>query len=286
MATGMNANGRVQQLDHFALPVMNSDRAENFYTEVLGGRVVTKESEVRTDSQGSWSVKKIFMKMGQNHVGLFTQRKAIIPKRDTVDSYPRCAFAVPGNEFEDIEEKIRRASSFVKGIEKRQTSGGCSLQQGVVFNDSEGNLLEVFKDEKGETTRVHHVHFDTLRLDESIRFYTGILNLELIDRTNGMAVLGIPSNQTLVLHQVSELSEVTKIAYNDRHFAFYVTDGDFKVIVDKLHRAGIEEGDDVGMEIRRPKGQLATYFRDPMNGIQLQLVNSDSAAFSKKHGLE
>ncbi len=251
--------GEVRHLDHFVLPAMEPDRAERFYTEVLEGRVVTKYSDP--------TVTRIFMKVGQNHIGLFSQTKATIPKRETLDSYPRCAFIVPENEFEKTVAQIEGRSSLVKRLENGKNSP-CGSQQGFVFTDSEGNLVEVLKGDQEKSTRVHHLHFDTLNLDESIKFYTGILNLALLKRTDEVAVIKIPSDQSVVLHQVRELSEVTKTTYRGRHFAFHVTDDNFHAIVNKLHNAGIEERDEHGEREGRRPGQLGTYFKDP-SGFRL-----------------
>lgn len=261
--------GQVRHLDHFVLPVMDPERAEKFYTEVLGARVLNKVVDP--------ALTRIFAKVGQNHVGLFSQSKAVIPKRETVDSYPRCAFLLPEADFETAARKVRQMSGLVKetGDEK-----GCGLGRGLVFTDSEGNLIEIFRGEKERATRVHHLHFDTVSLEESIEFYTAILRLELLERTDGIAVLEIPADQTVVLHEVKELSEVTKTTYRGRHFAFYVSDDDFHAIVEKLHRAGIEERDEHGEREGRRPGQLGTYFKDP-SGFRVQIVNEDSSAFAQ-----
>ena len=271
MATATQVEGKVQHLDHFVLPVMEPERAEKFYTEILGARVLSRVIDP--------GLTRIFAKVGENHVGLFSQSKAAIPKRETVDSYPRCAFLLPEAGFEAAAGKVRRMSGLVKetGDEK-----GCGLGRGLIFTDSEGNLLEIFRGEKERAARVHHLHFDTLGLEESIEFYTSILRLELLKRTGNIAALGIPAGQTLVLHQVNELSEVTKTAYRGRHFAFYVSDDDFHAIVEKLHRAGIEERDEHGEREGRRPGQLGTYFKDP-SGFRVQIANEDSSAFARQH---
>ncbi|TAJ98711.1 hypothetical protein EPO44_11165 [bacterium] len=271
MEKSINAAGTVQHLDHFVLPVMNPDRAERFYVEALGGRVLTKMADP--------SVTRIFMKVGQNHIGLFSQNKATIPKPETLDSFPRCAFAAPAKDFERIASKIRSLSSLVGTIEKRGVSTGCGSHEGIAFADSEGNLVELFRGESDAPARLHHLHFDTLNLEESVRFYTDILKLTLLERDDGLAVIGVPSHQSIVLREVAELSPVTKTTYRGRHFAFHVKDGDFHAIVDRLHEAGIEERDEHGEREGRRPGQLGTYFKEP-SGFRLQITNEDSATFA------
>ena len=270
------AAGKVKHLDHFAIPAMDLNRAERFYTEVLGGKVIIKDPVVPGG---------IFLKMGRlHHLGLFTQSKATIPKRETVDSYPRVAFLLSANEYEKTSARIKKACSVVKEIEDVGIPDHRGGSQGIGFIDSEGNILEIFKGEGENPIRVHHLHFDTAALDESVRFYTSILNLELIKRGDGKAILAIPTSQALVLHQVKELCEVTKTPYDERHFAFSVSDDDFRAIVDKLHGAGIREADELGGGPNRKPGDLGTYFKDPANGIHLQILNRDSTYFCQKHG--
>jgi catechol 2,3-dioxygenase-like lactoylglutathione lyase family enzyme len=264
------AKGEVRHLDHFVVAVMDADRAEKFYTEVLGARTLK-----RFDSP---NMNRVFMKLGENHVGLFSQGKATLPKRDSAASYPRHSFLVPEGEFEQMKERIRRISPLVREIQEEKGLG-CCWNGGWVFQDSEGNFLEIAKAKQIGKTRLHHLHFDTTDLDSSVHFYKRILNFKLLEQKNGFAVIGVPSNQCVVLNQVSELSEVTKTTYRGRHFAFAVSDDNFHAIVDRLHRAGIEERDDHGeREGRRPE-QLGTYFREP-SGFRLQITNEDSATFA------
>jgi catechol 2,3-dioxygenase-like lactoylglutathione lyase family enzyme len=266
-----NAPGVIHHLDHFVLPVIDPDRAEKFYVEVLGGRTLRKMTDP--------SVTRIFIKVGQNHIGLFSQSKAVIPEPKTLNSFPRFGFVVSGSDFDKLVLNLRAADGLVKRIEKRGMATGCGVQEGIAFADSEGNLVELFRGEGDAPTRLHHLHFDTLDLEASVRFYTEILKLSLLERDHGLAVIGVPSRQSIVLHEVAELSPATKTTYRGRHFAFNVSDDDFHAIVERLHQAGIDERDDHGeREGRRPE-QLGTYFKEP-SGFRLQITNEDSATFA------
>lgn len=263
--------GDVRHLDHFVVAVMDADRAERFYSEVLGAKTLK-----RFDSP---NMNRVFMKLGENHVGLFSQGKTMLPKRESAASYPRHSFVAPEREFEAMAEKIRRASPFVKDIQS-ENNLGCCWNEGLLFQDSEGNFLETAQGKGIDKTRLHHLHFDTTDLPASVAFYKNILNFILIEQKNGAAIVEVPSNQCIILNQVAELGEVTKTTYRGRHFAFAVTDDNFHAIVDKLHRAGIDERDDHGeREGRRPE-QLGTYFKEP-SGFRLQITNEDSAEFAK-----
>jgi len=271
MEASTSAAGTVQHLDHFVLPVMQPERAEKFYVEVLGGKVLRNMNDA--------SVNRTFIKIGQNHIGLFSQNKAVLPKPETLDSFPRYGFVVSAIDFQKIMLKLHAADGLARKIEKRGIATGCGAHEGIAFADSEGNLVELFRGEGDAPARLHHLHFDTLDLKESIRFYTDILRLTLLERDKGLAVIGVPSRQSIVLHEVAELSPVTTTTYRGRHFAFHVRDDDFHAIVERLHRAGIDERDEHGeREGRRPE-QLGTYFKEP-SGFRLQITNEDSATFA------
>src|SRR5687767_3181348 len=136
MGVEAKARGDVRHLDHFVVAVMDPDRAEKFYREVLGAKTLKSEN--------SPNMTRIFMKLGENHVGLFSQGKATLPKRDSVNSYPRHSFQVPESEYDRMVEKVRRESPFVKDI---QSEGGlgCCWNEGLVSQDSEGNCIEICK---------------------------------------------------------------------------------------------------------------------------------------------
>jgi len=271
MGVETKAKGDVHHLDHFVVAVMDPDRAEKFYAEIMGARTLK--------TQNAPNMTRIFMKLGENHVGLFSQGKATLPKRENSNSYPRHSFQVPEGEYDQMVAKIRRECSFVRDI-KGESGLGCHWNEGLVFQDSEGNFIEITKASGISKTRLHHLHFDTTDLDASVDFYARFLNCTVQEKKNGMAAVAVPSGQCVILNQVNELSEVTKTTYRGRHFAFNVTNDNFHAIVDKLHSAGIEERDEHGeREGRRPE-QLGTYFREP-SGFRLQITNEDSAEFAR-----
>jgi catechol 2,3-dioxygenase-like lactoylglutathione lyase family enzyme len=271
MGTETKAKGDVRHLDHFVVAVMDAERAEKFYTEVLGARTLKYEN--------SPNMTRVFMKLGENHVGLFSQGKATLPKRESVNSFPRHSFQVPESEYDAMVQSIRRASSFVRDI-KNERSLSCIWNDGIVFQDSEGNFYEITQAGGIAKPRLHHLHFDTTDLKASVDFYKRFLNCAVERQTDGMAAVAVPSGQCVILNQVDELSEVTKTTYRGRHFAFAITNDNFHAFVDKLRQAGIEERDDHGEREGRRSEQLATYFREP-SGFRLQVTNEDSATFAE-----
>ena len=60
MSGNVKANGDVRHIDHFVVAVMEPERAEKFFTEVMGARTLKSENEPR--------MTRIFMKLGENHM--------------------------------------------------------------------------------------------------------------------------------------------------------------------------------------------------------------------------
>ena len=270
MSGNAKANGDVHHLDHFVVAVMEPDRAEKFYTEVLGARTLK--------TQNAPNMTRIFMKLGENHVGLFSQGKNQLPKRDSANSYPRHSFEVPAGEYDSMVAKIRGAGVFTREI-KSESALGCCWNQGLVFQDSEGNFFEITKASGIARTRLHHLHFDSTDIDASLDFYKKFLNCTVGTRHDAMAEIVFPTGQSVIVNKVDDLSDVTKATWRGRHFALNVSNDNFHAIVAKLHAAGIEERDDHGEREGRRDDQLGTYFREP-SGFRLQITNEDSATFA------
>ena len=267
--------GGVRHFDHFALPTGSIDRSEKFYSDVLGLRTLVKGLPRIAGG--------IFMKIGtQHHLGFFEHRPintGYMPKRENVHGYPRVAFAVPASEFAVITQRIRAACAIVEDIHETELAGA---EQGLAFVDPEGNIMEVFPSNAAQAIAANHFHFETTALGKAVEFYTAVMSFTEKSRAANRAVLAIPGDQALILHQVDELSPATMTYFDGRHFAFSVTDENFHAIVAKLAARGIQEGDNLGGNRNRKPGELGTYFQDPTNGMHIQMLNSDSKEFSKQ----
>jgi catechol 2,3-dioxygenase-like lactoylglutathione lyase family enzyme len=148
----------------------------------------------------------------------------------------------------------------------------------VRCTDSEGNCLELRA--VGESASdgpmvlgISHLQGEARDLAATAAFYVDVLGLAVAAEGPSWIALALASGQHLVFHQVDQLSPATLGPYFGRHFAFSVDDDAFHGIVERLHEAGIEEGDALG---RHVPGEFATYFYDP-NGLWLQITNHDSA---------
>src|SRR5258706_14361683 len=147
-----NGTGEVRQFDRFALPTGSIERSEKFYTEVLGLRTIVKCAPRIPGG--------IFMKSGaKHHLGFFEHRQVntgFMPKRETIDGFPRVALAVPSSDFAPMVWRIRNACAIVEEIGESAVPGG---DQGLVFVDPEGNIMEVLRSTESPTLAASHCHF-------------------------------------------------------------------------------------------------------------------------------
>ena len=191
MSGNIKANGDVRHIDHFVVAVMEPERAEKFFTEVLGARTLKSENEPR--------MTRIFMKLGENHIGLFSQGSNQLPKRESVNSFPRHSFQVPEAEYDGMVQRIRQSCSFVREL-KNEAGAGCCWSDGLVFQDSEGNFWEITKTPGIAKTRLHHLHFDSTDIGASVEFYKRFMNCTVRTRNNTMAEIAVPSGQSVILN--------------------------------------------------------------------------------------
>ena len=264
------AAGVVHHLDHFVVPVANPDRAQNFYVEVLGARLLKSMSDP--------SVTRAFVKLGQNHIGLFSQKSAAMPDPGELKGFPRHAFVAPSADYDKLVARLRAAGARTRPIAKG-SGRGCGAREGIAFADTENNTFELFRGDRAGPLKLDHLHFDTVDLDASVRFYTHFLKFPLSERDVDVAIMTVPGGQSIVLDKVAELSQATRTTYRGRHFAFNVSDDNFHPIVGRLQEAGIEQRDEHGEREGRRDEQLATYFKEP-SGFRLQITNEDSATFA------
>ncbi len=125
----------INGIHHVALNVKDLDRAEKFYTEVMGFTVTHKFST---------GLRHSMVFTGNSHLALFEapelETDQAIDKLSE-DGYQHLAFGTSPEEFESVVARLKEQVAEVEGPVKRGPG------QSVYFNDPDGNHLEIHFDE-------------------------------------------------------------------------------------------------------------------------------------------
>jgi catechol 2,3-dioxygenase-like lactoylglutathione lyase family enzyme len=277
----------VKAWDHSAVPVMDLVRAERFYTETLGGAMFRKVGLTFDAGTGNNRPSAVgtFVKLGRHHLGLFLQRRTpVYPAQTLPASAPCWALTVAAADFDALVERVR--ASGVPMLDEAPEPFGTAGLRTVRFLDSEGNCLELVADagdpvDGYSVTGLSHLHLEALDLSATADFYAQFLGATLVSQDADRLVLAVGDGQYLVFHRVAQLAPASVGPYAGRHFAYHVDHAQFQAIVDRLHAAGVDEGDHPH---DRVPGDRQTYFDDP-SGYMLQLTTEDSGAAVERGGM-
>ena len=112
---------------HTSIPVDDMDRAERFYTEVLG---------LKADRPRREGARLSRLKCGEDTVVLFRRPKPLNRDSHKEDGVYHQAFEMDVNDFDDAVETLKKAGAFNEIIER--DSG-----RTIYFWDTEGNYEEL-----------------------------------------------------------------------------------------------------------------------------------------------
>ncbi len=126
---------KLEGIHHIALNVSDLDRAESFYTEILGFKVIQRFSK---------GLRHLMLDTGNSAIALFeapelATRKSL--EQLSEEGYLHFAFQASAEAFEDIVEELKLKNVTI-------TSGPVKRGDGVsvYFNDPDFNHLEIHCD--------------------------------------------------------------------------------------------------------------------------------------------
>ena len=128
---------RIQELHHLAWPVADVERAEQFYTQVLGAQVTRRRTDpelVKTDPRRATHIS---IQLGQApRIDLFPQEQ---PLGAEELPHPHVAFDVPPDEFLECARLLTEHGVGHSGPVRQGPPGSAS----IYFDDPDGNHLEI-----------------------------------------------------------------------------------------------------------------------------------------------
>jgi catechol 2,3-dioxygenase-like lactoylglutathione lyase family enzyme len=128
---------KLDGINHFALNVRDMDRAEAFYTGILGFPVIT-----RTETRAG--LKHVEVDAGNVAIALFESPDLDLTaaqKTMTDDGYLHFAFAAPYDRFDAIQQALKEGGVQMDG-EPRDWGEGVS----IYFPDPDGHQIEIHFD--------------------------------------------------------------------------------------------------------------------------------------------
>ena len=128
---------KLDGINHFALNVRNMDKAEAFYTGILGFPVIT-----RTETRAG--LKHVEVDAGNVAIALFESPELDLTaaqKTMTEDGYLHFAFAAPYGRYDAILQALKKSGVEMDG-EPRDWGEGVS----IYFPDPDGHQIEIHFD--------------------------------------------------------------------------------------------------------------------------------------------
>jgi glyoxylase I family protein len=116
---------------HLGIPADDLDRAEQFYSELLGMKRLKRIGEGAEGEIGSRLL------CGDQEVVLFKRPQPLNRKSQVAEGITHTAFEVAPEDFDHAVEFLKQEGLFIHGPEVRPSG------LGVYFYDSEGNFQQI-----------------------------------------------------------------------------------------------------------------------------------------------
>jgi catechol 2,3-dioxygenase-like lactoylglutathione lyase family enzyme len=172
----------VQGFDHFVVPVNDIVVAEDFYSQVFGGKVVKRHGlTVRSRSLGPHT----FITLAGKRIGVYLQKE----ERGTpitAKGAPTYSFTTTAQGLREVSRALEEWKIKYEGPVKNTHSFAAST---IFFADPAGNNFAVYvptvEENNGTAERltgVGYLELEAPDLDASIRFYEQVLGFNVLER--------------------------------------------------------------------------------------------------------
>ncbi len=274
------------RFDHFAYPVDDLVKAEEFYTGVLEVPIHQRRG-LRVVDVRAGTLPRTFLNVAGSRVGLFLGREPL-PEDRQLHGAPVVGMNVTRDGFKRIYHRLQETpTAKCDGPRVRERLG--PKARSILFQDPFGNHLELIENNlpvahDGSTyLGLSHLELEVTDLDRSEAFYRNVFGLTVLGRESDAlgretACLQLHSGQWLMLHKVTTLSERSSANYRfeGQHYAFFTPTAD---TLQQFRAAVAREGGTVdALEQTQVRSATAhgLYFTDyDGNPLQLQVEGSD-----------
>src|SRR5438132_1410944 len=268
------------RFDHFAYPVDDLVKAEDFYTRVLEIPIYERRGLRVRDVQAG-TLPRTFLNVAGSRVGIFLGREPL-PEHGHRHGCPSVGIEITADGMTRIVSRLEE-SNYKNFEEPRQRRGLGPKMISLNIQDPFGNHLELLQKDHTVSNGgsayvgISHLELEVTDLDRSVDFFTNVLGLKFLGRENDAmervtVCLQLVSGQWLMLHKVDALHVRSSAFYRfeGQHYAFMTpTQEALSNLRESIARAG---GKIDALEQTQVRSETAhgLYFTD-FDGNPLQL---------------
>ncbi len=274
------------RFDHFAYPVDDLVKAEDFYTGMLEVPIFERRG-LRVVDVRAGTLPRTFLNVAGSRVGLFLGREPL-PEDKELHGAPVVGIEVTGEGFRRIQQRLEEKPTVkFDGPRLRERLG--PRAKSILLQDPFGNHLELIEKAGSAANNgsaylgLSQLELEVTDLDRSEAFYRNVFGLKVLGREQDTlghetSCLQLHSGQWLVLHKVKALNERSSAHYRfeGQHYAFFTPTAD---TLKQFRGAVTREGGKVdALEQTQVRSATAhgLYFTDyDGNPLQLQVEGSE-----------
>ena len=274
------------RFDHFAYPVDDLVKAEDFYTGVLEIPIYERRGLGVRDVQAG-TLPRTFLNVAGSRVGIFLGRESL-PEHEQRHGCPLVGLEITGDGMTRVVRRLEE-THYKNYDEPRPRHGLGPDTISLLIQDPFGNHLELLQKDRiasngaSAYVGIGQLELEVTNLDQSVDFYTNVFGLKLIGRQNdalgrATAYLQLVGGQWLMLHKVDALHARSSAFYRfeGQHYAFMTpTPENLLALRESIARAG---GKIDALEETQVRSATAhgLYFTDlDGNPLQLQVEGSE-----------